>query len=151
MCVRARSLQTSMRAPYSAVPQRDQPRRRPSASDVFVGVGGHALRASCDTVVTTAPRFVVVGFGVWFSKVDITNWFTNDEYLAVEYEHAALIAGVRVKIEAYCLVFHIRDERFDSMREYINPSNPATSILLSLVLRAYPFLARWRARSAAAS
>jgi hypothetical protein len=48
-------------------------------------------------------------------------------------------------------VFHIRDARFDSMREYINPSNPATSILLSLVLRAYPFLARWRARGAAAS
>ncbi|MGB9303328.1 MAG: nuclear transport factor 2 family protein [Mycobacterium sp.] len=85
------------------------------------------------------------------SKVDITNWFTNDEYLVVEYEHAALIGGVRVKIDGYCLVFHIRDERFDSMREYINPSNPATSILLSLVLRAYPFLARWRARSAAAS
>jgi hypothetical protein len=37
------------------------------------------------------------------------------------------------------------------MREYVNPSNPATSILLSLVLRAYPFLARWRASGAAAS
>jgi hypothetical protein len=80
------------------------------------------------------------------SKVNITNWFTNDEYLVVEYEHGALVGGVRVKIDGYCWVFHIRDGRFDSMREYINPSNPATSILLSLVLRAYPLLAQWRAR-----
>jgi uncharacterized protein (TIGR02246 family) len=85
------------------------------------------------------------------SNVNITNWFTNDEYLVVEYEHAALVGGVRVKIDGYCWVFHIRDGRFDSMREYIDPSNLATSILLSLVLRAYPFLARWRARGAAAS
>lgn len=85
------------------------------------------------------------------SKVNITNWFTNNEYLVVEYEHGALVGGVRVRIDGYCWVFHIRDGRFDSMREYINPSSAGTSILLSLVLRAYPLLARWRARGAAAS
>jgi ketosteroid isomerase-like protein len=85
------------------------------------------------------------------SKVYVTNWFTNDEYLVVEYDHAAFVGGVRVKIDGYCWVFHIRDGHFDSMREYINPSNLVTSIMLSLVLRAYPFLARWRARGAAAS
>jgi ketosteroid isomerase-like protein len=85
------------------------------------------------------------------SKVNITNWFTNNEYLVVEYEHAALVGGVRVSIDGYCWVFHIRDGRFDSMREYINPSNAGTSILLSLVLRAYPLLARWRVRDATAS
>jgi uncharacterized protein (TIGR02246 family) len=85
------------------------------------------------------------------SRVDVTNWFTNDEYLVVEYEHGALVGGMRVKIDGYCWVFHIRDGRFDSMREYINPSNPITSILLSVVLRAYPFLARRRARGAAES
>jgi len=85
------------------------------------------------------------------SKVNITNWFTNNEYLVVEYEHGALVAGVRVTIDGYCWVFHIRDGRFDSMREYINPSRAGTSILLTLVLRAYPLLARWRARGAAAS
>uniref|UniRef100_UPI003F9B8CF9 nuclear transport factor 2 family protein n=1 Tax=Mycobacterium sp. TaxID=1785 RepID=UPI003F9B8CF9 len=57
------------------------------------------------------------------SKVNITNWFTNNEYLLVEYEHAAIVGGVRVKIDGYCWVFHIRDGRFGSMREYINPSN----------------------------
>ena len=85
------------------------------------------------------------------SKVNITNWFTNNEYSVVEYEHGALIGGVRVKVDGYCLVFHIRDGHFDSMREYINPSNLATSILSSLVLRAYPLLARWRATGTAAS
>jgi ketosteroid isomerase-like protein len=83
------------------------------------------------------------------SKVNITNWFTNNEYLVVEYEHAALVGGVRVKIDGYCWVFHIRDGHFDSMREYINPSNAGMSILLSLVLRAYPLLARRRARGVA--
>jgi uncharacterized protein (TIGR02246 family) len=86
------------------------------------------------------------------SKVNITNWFTNNEYLVVEYEHGALVAGLRVKIDGYCWVFHIRNGHFDSLREYINPSNPATSILLSLVLRAYPLLlARRRTRGAAAA
>jgi hypothetical protein len=37
-------------------------------------------------------------------KVNITNWFTNNEYLVVEYEHAALVRGVRVKIDGYCWV-----------------------------------------------
>ena len=46
---------------------------------------------------------------------------------------------------------HIRDGRFDSMREYINPSGAGMSMLLGLVLRTYPLLARWRARGAAAS
>jgi ketosteroid isomerase-like protein len=81
------------------------------------------------------------------SKVNITNWFTNNEYLAVEYEHGALVGGVRVKVDGYCLVFHIRDGRFDAIREYINPSNPALSILTILGLRALPLLARWRSRT----
>jgi ketosteroid isomerase-like protein len=83
------------------------------------------------------------------SKVKVTNWFANNEYLVVEYEHGALVGGVRVNIDGYCWVFHVRDG--DSMREYINPSGAGTSVLLNLVLRAYPLLARWRARGAAAS
>jgi ketosteroid isomerase-like protein len=59
------------------------------------------------------------------SKVDITNWFTNDEYLVVEYEHAALLGGVRIKIDGYCWVFQIRDGRFDAMREYMSPAGMA--------------------------
>lgn len=85
------------------------------------------------------------------SKVNITNWFTNNEYLVVEYEHGALVKGVRLKVDGYCLVFHIRDGCFDSIREYINPSTAAISILTTLVSRALPLLTRWRAKGAAAS
>ena len=85
------------------------------------------------------------------SRVNVTNWFANDEYLVVEYEHSALGVGIRVKIDGYCWIFHIRDGRFHSMREYINPSGAATSVLLNVVLRAYPFLARWSKRGAGAS
>jgi ketosteroid isomerase-like protein len=80
------------------------------------------------------------------SKVNITNWFTNNEYLVVEYEHGALVGGVRLKIDGYCWVFHIRDGQFDSMREYINPSSVAMSMLISPALRVLPLLARWRRR-----
>ena len=124
-----------------------------------------ALSSAAQVVTTAAPSkranwraftsrcsHIAIATEACRRKVDITTWFTNDEHLVVEYEHAALVGGVRVKIDGYCSVFHIRDARFDSKRRsYINPSNPATSILLSLVLRAYPFLARWRARGAAAS
>jgi uncharacterized protein (TIGR02246 family) len=79
------------------------------------------------------------------SKVNVTNWFTNNEYLVVEYEHGAVVGGVRFKIDGYCWVFHIRDGRFDAMREYINPSSAAMSMLMGLVLRVLPLLARWRA------
>src|SRR6201998_3819565 len=83
------------------------------------------------------------------SKVKVTNWFANNEYLVVEYQHGALVGGVVVNIAGYCWGFDVRDG--DSMREYINPSGAGTSVLLNLVLRAYPLLARWRARGAAAS
>ncbi len=85
------------------------------------------------------------------SNLKVTNWFSNNEYFVVEYEHGALVAGLRVRIDGYCWIFHIRDGRFDSMREYINPSGAGMSMLLSLVLRVYLLLARLRARRAAAS
>jgi ketosteroid isomerase-like protein len=81
------------------------------------------------------------------SKVEVTNWFTNDEYLVVEYEHSAIVARLlHFRIDGYCWVFHIRDGRFDSMREYINPGGLVTTLLLSLALRALPLLSRLRAR-----
>ncbi|MFD7846576.1 nuclear transport factor 2 family protein [Nocardia sp. NPDC059764] len=76
------------------------------------------------------------------AAVRILNWFRNDEYVVLEYERTAIVAGVRLNIDGYCWVAHIRDGRFDSIREYINPSNPAAAILVGLVLRAYPHLAR---------
>src|ERR1700745_1616782 len=64
------------------------------------------------------------------SKVKVTNWFANNEYLVVEYEHGALVGGVRVNIHGYCWVFHVRDG--DSRREYIDRSGAGTSLLFNL-------------------
>jgi hypothetical protein len=47
-------------------------------------------------------------------------------------------------IDGYCLVFHIRDGKFDVIREYINPSNLVTSLLVVLLLRLLPVIAARR-------
>jgi hypothetical protein len=82
------------------------------------------------------------------SKVKISNWFTNGEYLCVEYEHALIIKlfNRRTKIDGYCLVFHMRDGKFDEIREYVNPSGFAMSILTTYILRVLPFAAKAKAR-----
>jgi ketosteroid isomerase-like protein len=82
------------------------------------------------------------------SRVRITNWFTTDEHLCVEYEHELIINVLRyrTKIDGYCLVFHMRDGRFDQIREYINPSGMAMSFLTTYVLRMLPLAARIEAR-----
>ncbi|GAA2758377.1 hypothetical protein GCM10009872_37370 [Actinopolymorpha rutila] len=82
------------------------------------------------------------------SDVHITNWFTTGEHLCVEYEHQLIIRLLRRRttIDGYCLVFHIRDGRFDEIREYINPSGVAMGILTTYVLRILPLAARIRAR-----
>ncbi|WP_406230587.1 nuclear transport factor 2 family protein [Nocardia sp. NBC_01009] len=85
------------------------------------------------------------------SAVKIINWFTNDEYVVVEYERGAVVGGVRVNIDGYCWIAHMRDGRFDSIREYINPSNPALAILVGLVLRSYPRLTRRNSRAVRAA
>lgn len=78
------------------------------------------------------------------SDVHITNWFTTGEHLCVEYEHELIIRLLRhrTRIDGYCLVFHIRDGRFDEIREYINPSGIGTGILTTYILRILP-LAAW--------
>jgi ketosteroid isomerase-like protein len=85
------------------------------------------------------------------SMVHITNWFKNDEYVVVEYERGAIVGGRRVNIDGYCWIAHIRDGRFDSIREYINPSNPVLAILVGLVLRSYPRRTRRKRQNQAGS
>jgi ketosteroid isomerase-like protein len=78
------------------------------------------------------------------SRVTITNWFAADEYLVVEYAHRAIINPfrVRITIDGYCWIFHIRDGKFDAIREYINPSKLSTGLLLSFVMRIAVLLKR---------
>ncbi len=83
------------------------------------------------------------------SKVVIKNWFTDGKYLCVEYDHTAIVKRLhyRAKIDGYCWVFHIRDSKFDAIREYINPSRLSMGFLTVFVLRLLPWVSRWKARS----
>lgn len=84
------------------------------------------------------------------SHIEITNWFTDGEYLSVEYKHKLIVPGLRLRltVDGYCLVFHMRDGKFDVIREYINPSNVAAGALVYVLLRLLPYLSeRTLARS----
>jgi len=82
------------------------------------------------------------------SKVVISQWFTDGDSLCVEYEHSFMMKAlhVRSKIDGYCLVFHMRDGKFDAVREYINPSRLTWVFFTVIVLRLFPLIARWKAR-----
>jgi hypothetical protein len=49
-------------------------------------------------------------------------------------------------IDGYCLVFHMRDGKFDVIRENINPSNVVTGLLLALLPRLLPLAVQRRHR-----
>ena len=82
------------------------------------------------------------------SKVVISNWFTDGHYLCIEYDHTAIVQALhyRFKIDGYCWVFHMRDGKFDAIREYINPSRLSMSFFMVFVLRLLPLVARLKAR-----
>jgi ketosteroid isomerase-like protein len=80
------------------------------------------------------------------SHIEITNWFTDGEHLSVEYKHKLLVPGLRLRltVDGYCLIFHMRDGRFDAIREYINPPNIAAGVLMYVLLPLLPYLSRRR-------
>jgi len=80
------------------------------------------------------------------SHVEINNWFTDGEHLCVEYTHKAIVPrlGLRLTLGGFCLVFHMRDGRFDAIREYINPPNIAARLAMFVVLLLLPYLSRRR-------
>lgn len=55
------------------------------------------------------------------SRVRIVNWFTAGDHLCLEYEHGFIVKAFRyrTKIDGYCLVFHMREGKFDQIREYV--------------------------------
>ena len=78
------------------------------------------------------------------SHVEIKNWFTDGEHLCVEYKHKLIVGGLRLRltIDGYCFVFHMRDGRFDTVREYINPPNIAVGLIMHVLLSVLPRLSR---------
>jgi ketosteroid isomerase-like protein len=80
------------------------------------------------------------------AHVEITNRFTDGQQLCVEYRHKLIVRrlGLRATIDGYCLIFHIRDGRFDAIREYISPSNMAAGLLMYVLLPLLPHASRRR-------
>jgi hypothetical protein len=80
------------------------------------------------------------------AHVEITNWFTDGQQLCVEYRHKLIVRrlGLRATIDGYCLIFHIPDGRFDAIREYINPPNIVTGIMMYLLLPLLPYMSKRR-------
>jgi ketosteroid isomerase-like protein len=80
------------------------------------------------------------------SNIEIKNWFTDGEHLCVEYKHRLIVGrlGLRLAVDGYCLVFHMRDGRFDAIREYINPPNIAAGLMMYVLLPLLPYLSRRR-------
>lgn len=66
-------------------------------------------------------------------KIEIRNWFANDEFFCVEYVHRFLLTRFRVSgVMNICLVCHMRDGKFDRVNEYVDASG---SLLARLGLR----------------
>jgi len=80
------------------------------------------------------------------SHIEIKNWFTDGEHVCVEYKHKLIVRGLGLRLTAdgYCLVFHVRDGRFDAIREYINPPHIAAGLILYALLPLLPYLSRRR-------
>ncbi|MGO9382994.1 MAG: nuclear transport factor 2 family protein [Mycobacterium sp.] len=80
------------------------------------------------------------------SHVEIKNWFADGEHLCVEYKHRLIVGhlGLRLTVDGYCLVFRMRDGRFDAIREYINPPNIAAGLMMYVLLPLLPYLSRRR-------
>ena len=81
------------------------------------------------------------------AHVEIKHWFTDGEHLCVEYTHKAIVPellGLRLTLGGFCLVFHMRDGRFDAMREYINPPNIGARLAMRVALLLLPYRSRRR-------
>jgi hypothetical protein len=77
-------------------------------------------------------------------SIQIIDWFATNERLCIEYTHGAVLAGtwsagLKGKIEKgvlrYCITYHMREGKFDTVREYIQGTTPIANFLLPAVLR----------------
>ena len=106
--------------------------------------GGHVFRGAKAMAVfaktTGGERRHDAGY-----KINITNWLADDGNLCIEYTHGFnSLFGLPIKVRnaaAICLVFHIREGKFDRLHEYIDPGGAFKSML------GVSFYASWPGRS----
>jgi hypothetical protein len=82
-------------------------------------------------------------------QIEVRNWFTDGERLCVEYDHAAVVTPLRLKVnEHVCLVCQMHEGKFDRIHEYVDTSQ---SILIGLGLRFLPLILKVRSLKRAPS
>ncbi len=86
-------------------------------------------------------------------RIEITNWFADNENLCLEYIHGAILTGqftvgIRGKIKTgvtrYCITYHMRDGKFDRVHEYINATSWLLNSLSPLALAYLRRFATWK-------
>ena len=75
-------------------------------------------------------------------KIEILNWFNNDENLCIEYTHGAISTGnytmgirkVNAGVLRYCITYHMREGKIDRVHEYIDATSWLFSCFMPIVL-----------------
>ena len=76
-------------------------------------------------------------------KLELLNWFADDENLCVEYTHGARFTGkyftgfrgsIKAGVSRYCITWHYHDGKIDRVHEYINSTSSWLSFLSPIVL-----------------
>lgn len=76
-------------------------------------------------------------------KIEILNWFNNDENLCIEYTHGAISTGkytfgLKGKVNTgalrYCITYHMQDGKIDRVHEYIDTTTWLLSCFMPIIL-----------------
>lgn len=77
-------------------------------------------------------------------SIEIKNWFTDGEYLCIEYTHGGILTGsylpgVKTKfkkgIVMYCITFHMNSGKFDEVHEYIQGTTFLSNLMMPIFLK----------------
>jgi hypothetical protein len=89
-------------------------------------------------------------------RVEITNWFADEENLCVEYTHGAVLTGritggvrgtLKPGLSRFCITYHLRESKVDRVHEDINGTRWWVNLLSPIGL----FLLHRRVRRALSS
>lgn len=76
-------------------------------------------------------------------KLELLNWFADNENLCVEYTHGARLTGksfgglrgnLKTGVSRYCITYHYRDGKIDRVHEYINSTSSWLGIIMPYAL-----------------
>ncbi len=77
-------------------------------------------------------------------NIEIKDWFTDGEYLCIEYTHGGKLTGsympgIKSKfkkgIAMYCITYHMKDGKFDQVHEYIQGTTFLANLAMPIFLK----------------